>query len=252
MGFYWKDKKDQLFARRGAMPSTSEPDPWTSFAMPLREPAPVPTLFDFVRFLTSSITFVAHLSRVSVWFDGRELAKIQRERGPPRPLGLLENLRAQSSKGMMKVSGIQSAPLHIRAEVMRCIYVSGSSKPKQSRPLKPQPRSPTTGTSGGFFSSLFSSFTGTPSRTPTPAPLPTPSLTPEAIQAKDAEERKKLLQMNETSVVLTIFGADISVSVDERMRRELLRATKKNPPSKTRLELIYVSAAQTTTHLRLE
>ena len=30
MGFYWKDKKDQLFARRGTLPESSS---WTSFEM---------------------------------------------------------------------------------------------------------------------------------------------------------------------------------------------------------------------------
>ncbi len=75
--------------------------------MPLREPAPAPALFDFVRFLASSITFVAHLSDVSVWFDGRQLARIQRERGVPKSIPLRKGLKAESSKGVMKVVGVQ-------------------------------------------------------------------------------------------------------------------------------------------------
>ncbi|KAG8883551.1 hypothetical protein FRB97_006398 [Tulasnella sp. 331] len=44
MGFYWKDNKDQLFARRGALPPSNtsasvdpnpKVNPWTSFVMPL-------------------------------------------------------------------------------------------------------------------------------------------------------------------------------------------------------------------------
>ena len=90
------------------MPEGGPPDPWTSFAMPLRESAPMPIPFDFVRFLTSSITFVAHLAQVSVHLDGRVLAKIQRERGVPKTISLRSNLKHDSSKSMMRVKGIDA------------------------------------------------------------------------------------------------------------------------------------------------
>lgn len=75
--------------------------------MPLREPAACPTPFDFVRFITSSITFVAHLSDVSVWFDGHRLARITRERGAPNALGLRSGLKVDSSRGLMRVAGVE-------------------------------------------------------------------------------------------------------------------------------------------------
>jgi Protein of unknown function (DUF3684) len=50
-----------------------------------------------------------------------------------------------------------------------------------------------------------------------------------------------MLEVNETSVSLAIFGADVDVKLDKKMRNELLRSTKKNPPAKLRFELIYVS-----------
>ena len=120
MGFYWKDKKDQLFARRGAIPPTATPEPtpdkWTTFTMPLREPGPAPTPFDFIRFLASSITFMAHLSSVSVFFDGKRLALLSKERGVPRPLALQGQsmgqtkaaLKRESGRGMMRVAGVSS------------------------------------------------------------------------------------------------------------------------------------------------
>ena len=250
----------QLFARRGVIPQeTGEPDPWTTFAMPLREPTPAPTLFDFVRFLASSITFVAHLSDVSVWFDGRQLARIRRERGVPKSIPLRKGLKADSSKGLMKVIGIDVMraytafmlynemslmkmilALKIKAEIMLCVYSTGSTKPKKAVVAKPIPKAAALGVTSGFFSSIFSSFTGTPSRTPTPAIDHTPIVSREEIAAKEIEERKKLQQINETSVSLSIFAADVVVTLDDRLRRELLRATKKNPPGKMRLELIYV------------
>ena len=104
MGFYWKDKKDQLFARRGNLPESSDLDPyrqWTTFEMGLREAAPIPSAFDFVRFLTSSITFMAHLDEVTVWLDGKQLAKLMKDKGLPRELPVPSGFRHTSEAGMM-------------------------------------------------------------------------------------------------------------------------------------------------------
>ena len=38
-----------------------------------------------------------------------------------------------------------------------------------------------------------------------------------------------------------MFAANVDVRVDKKMAGELLRATKKNPPSRLRYELVYVS-----------
>jgi hypothetical protein len=70
MRFYWKNQGDQLFVRRGALPTDQIPpssdegrgNPWTTFEMDLREPQPIPSPFDFTRFLASSITFMNSLS----------------------------------------------------------------------------------------------------------------------------------------------------------------------------------------------
>jgi hypothetical protein len=55
------------------------------------------------------------------------------------------------------------------------------------------------------------------------------------------EESINLLEAVSSNIVLTIFAANVDVRVDEKMTVELLRATKKNPPSRLRYELIYVS-----------
>ncbi|KAF7792228.1 hypothetical protein EIP86_003262 [Pleurotus ostreatoroseus] len=238
MGFYWKDKKDQLFARRGNIPpeESSEPDKWTTFTMPLREPGPAPTPFDFVRFLASSITFMNHLSEVSVFFDGRRLARLHKERGVPRPLALKPTLKRETPKGTMRVSGVSVMPLSIKAEIMQWVYVSGSATKRRMLPkVVQETRKAVT---SGFFSSLFSSFAAnTPQRPSTP--IPDPKAVEAATEEEEAKEQQKLLQINETSVVLAVFAADVDVNLDDRMKRELLRATKKNAPHKMRYELIY-------------
>lgn len=100
----------QLFARRGTFPFVdgSSPDPWTSFQMTLREPAPMPSAFDFTRFVASSITFMTHLSQVSIYFDDKQLAKLTKASGVPRALEIPKHLKRSSTKNMMTATGIKS------------------------------------------------------------------------------------------------------------------------------------------------
>ena len=125
MGFYWKGGKDQvriigdsclgmtrlmyckLFARRGDLPNQTS-DPWTTFEMDLREPAPIPAAFDFTRFLVSSITFMAHLRDVSVYFDGKRLAHFTKDAGIPKQLALPPGLTPISPMGFMCINGLKS------------------------------------------------------------------------------------------------------------------------------------------------
>ncbi|KAI0037007.1 hypothetical protein K488DRAFT_75577 [Vararia minispora EC-137] len=226
MGFYWKDKKDQLFARRGSLPAQegAHPDPWTTFQMILREPAPIPPAFDFTRFLVSSMTFMAHLSEVSVYFDDRRLVRITKDGGKPKDIPEIEGLKPTSPKGIMTVKSIQTTPIDIQADVVRWVYEVGSEKPQQNKAVKSTAQQ---SSSGGFFSSLFSSFgSSTPQRVLTPQlPLPTPEA--------------DLMEVSSSSVRLTIFSANVEVKLDKKLSTELLRSTKKNPPSKLKYELIY-------------
>ena len=124
MVFYWKDKKDQvrvvlplvvggstrltlrkLFARRGHLVDETD-DPWTTFEMDLREPAPIPTTFDFIRFLVSSITFMAHLREVSVYFDDKRLAHLTKDAGIPKELALPPGLTPTSPMKFMHIKGL--------------------------------------------------------------------------------------------------------------------------------------------------
>ena len=128
MNFYWKDKRDQvshlrilypnliptglpqLFARRGTVPTPVDGvvDPWTTFQMTLREPGPIPPAFDFTRFLVSSITFMAHLSEVSVYFDDKRLVRLSKDGGVPKEVPMLKGLKSTSPGDMMSVKSIQT------------------------------------------------------------------------------------------------------------------------------------------------
>lgn len=230
MNFYWKDKKDQLYARRGNVPAPPDgtDDPWTTFQMTLREPGPIPPAFDFTRFLVSSITFMAHLSEVSVYFDDKRLVRLSKDGGVPRAVPMLKGLKNASPDGMMTVRSVQTIPLHIEAEVARWVYTVGSENPwatSRTDTLKVVSHQ-----ASGFFSSLFSGFGGGGSSTPRRSPTPAPAVPKEPIN---------LLEAPLSSVVLTIFAAEVDVRLDKKMTAELLRSTKKNPPSRLRYELIY-------------
>ena len=97
----------KLFARRGNLPNKTN-DPWTTFEMDLREPAPIPAAFDLTRFLVSSITFMAHLREVSVYFDDKLLVHLTKDAGIPKPLTLPRHLKTTSAMGFMNVRGLKS------------------------------------------------------------------------------------------------------------------------------------------------
>ncbi|KAF8581823.1 hypothetical protein K439DRAFT_1513339 [Ramaria rubella] len=234
MGFYWKDKKDQLFARRGTLPESDHADPfrqWTTFEMGLREAASMPSAFDFIRFLTSSITFMAHLEDVTVWFDGTRFAKLTKDKGVPKELPVPGGLRRRSDGGVMTMKTVKTTSLNISAEVLRLVYTGGSEKKLPPRPLS-EHRLSKAPTNTGFFSSLLSSLSGSVGSTPIIARTPPPPSPPAAVIL---DPMAPIM----SHVVLSVFGGEVDVTLSTKMTSELHRSTKKNPPKKLRLELIY-------------
>jgi hypothetical protein len=108
---------------------------------------------------------------------------------------------------------------------MKWVYRSGSEKSRTTASAKP---AKIIG-QGSFFSSLFSSLSGgtTPQRTNVALPS-------DPATVSDPRE------INQTSVSLTIFSADIGVKLEKKVATELYRSTKKNPPTNMKIELIYV------------
>ena len=121
---------------------------------------------------------------------------------------------------------------------MQWVYAAGSSTKRRVLPDVTKEARKTI--ASGFFSGFSSFFGGgAPQRQPSPIPEGRPAA--QSAAADENEEIRKLMQVNATSVVLAVFSADVDVVLDERMKRELLRATKKNAPHKMKYELIYVS-----------
>jgi len=97
----------ELVARSGDLPSQTN-DPWTTFEMDLREPAPIPPVLDFTRFLVSSITFMAHLHEVSIYFNNKRLVHLVKNTGTPKQLTVPRGLRPTSPVGFMNVKGLKA------------------------------------------------------------------------------------------------------------------------------------------------
>lgn len=104
---------------------------------------------------------------------------------------------------------------------MKWVYSAGTEKPNPApvnEQIKPK---------AGFFS-LFGFGGSTPQRTPSPLP-PQPIIS-------EAE----YLKVDQSSVVLRIFTAEVDVKLSQKISAELHRSTKKNPPRALKYELIYV------------
>ncbi|KDQ10617.1 hypothetical protein BOTBODRAFT_68536 [Botryobasidium botryosum FD-172 SS1] len=130
MAFHWV--KDQLFVRRGALPSgTSGLKPgnyWTKFKMALRNPASLPGHpMEIARFLSTSLTFMAQLEEVSVYFDGHCLTRVTKEIGVLKELGLPRDLRGVSPEGMMTIAKVKSIGIRMKAEIMRLLHTGEPS-----------------------------------------------------------------------------------------------------------------------------
>lgn len=109
---------------------------------------------------------------------------------------------------------------------MQCVFTSGTDVPR-ARTIS---KSPKPSENSGFFSSLFSSFSGIA----TPQPVVTQV-------SKVVNEASDPMKTRELGITLSIFSADINVRLDKKITTELYRSTKKTPPSKMKYELIYVS-----------
>ncbi|KIY52910.1 hypothetical protein FISHEDRAFT_63575 [Fistulina hepatica ATCC 64428] len=228
MGFHWD--KDQLLVRRGYLKDNQ--DEWTSFEMPLREPAPIPTAFDFARFLTSSITFMRNLCEVSVYLDRWCLVKLQKTPGPSKQLSVPQFMERWGPSKIMKIAGMREMPMDIRADILQLVYSSGTEKP----PPPPVARKQTKpASSRGFFSSLLSAITNSDTSAKETSPSSLPPSPPKPIDP---------LTVHTTGVSLSIYSVDIDTKLSAKLKNELHRSTKKNPPAKLQYDLIYTAKAE--------
>ena len=108
--------------------------------------------------------------------------------------------------------------LYITAEVMDSVYSTGMGKPKQTPKIEPE----------AVFFSLSGLGEGIPQQVSPPPPT------------QPIIDEAGCLRVAQFSVVLTIFTAEVEVSLDQKLSAELHRSMRKSPPRTLKYELIYV------------
>lgn len=232
MGFFWKD--DSLFTRRAKSPNAElspNGQPWTTFHMPLREPAPFSDSFlDLSRFLATSLTFTSNVRRLALYFDDRPLCRLHKVLEPAKTLVMPSHLNATSPRKMLKVQSMDTTAMRLDVEAMKLV-TDLAEKPKPALVNLASAFSKTGG--GGLASMLQSAFGRSKEKEPkviTPA-TPSPAV-------DTASKAASALTTTSATVHVRIATATTGVSVDRAFEREIERSTKKPPPKVTKLQVI--------------
>ena len=127
----------QLYSCKTKLTSEGESPRGTTIKIPLHEPGVVPDKIDFMRFLATSITFMAHLETVEVFLDRDCLGCINKTTGHTEVVDSPISLPHSSPSGMMAVHQLQRhRRYYLNCEMHNLTLVLGQdsrSKPK-SRP----------------------------------------------------------------------------------------------------------------------
>ncbi|KAI9455535.1 hypothetical protein HD554DRAFT_273220 [Boletus coccyginus] len=179
--------------------SPQTPSPWTIIVIPLREPSPMPEAIDLMRFLAASITFMVHLGGVAVFLDENCIGRIEKTTGLAEIIDF--PIAFNHSKAMV-VDRLQRHRFTIKAEASPSIDEPSSTEVPSFRGQSPASQSP-------------------------PPQLGTTSGDPTGLCTAKAE------------LGLTVFSADVDVKVNEKLSKELIRCTGKEPPPRLTYSLVY-------------
>ena len=127
----------QLYSRKTRLASKGELSRGTTIKIPLHEPGVIPEKIDFMRFLATSITFMARLETVEVFLDRDCLGSIKKIPGCTETVPPPISLPHSSPSEMMTVHQLQChRRYHLSCEIHNLTLVldqNSRSKPR-SRP----------------------------------------------------------------------------------------------------------------------
>ncbi|TFK32675.1 hypothetical protein BDQ12DRAFT_739250 [Crucibulum laeve] len=213
--FRWE--KDNMRARK--IDDTAEPSEWTTFDVILKDKVPFAKMFEFMRFLSSSIVFMSHLSTVTVYFDDIQLASIIRNIGSRTTVALPPGLKCTAPAHLMELRNVKSASISIEAKVLSRVYESWSHDSDSSgKSSITKPKS----TVDALFSEDRDGYE-------------------EKLESNEWNARRKRVGNEYTeNVQLRVFTADVEVIADEAFADELKSRIKKRPPKELSYDLIFV------------
>lgn len=183
---------------------------------------------DFSRFLTSCLGFTSNLRTISLYFDSHLLFRVHKTLAPSRAIALKSNLSSSSPLKILKLTGVEEAPIQLKAEVSRWM-VQYATKPKPPPPTLASAAASTT----SFASKMLAAFS---SRTSSNSPSSTPTISsPPPIEKKVHSP----LSFLTVTLFLRTVAATLKVSPSSHFSQEMMRATKKALPSVTKYSLIW-------------
>ncbi|KAJ1020756.1 hypothetical protein NDA16_004147 [Ustilago loliicola] len=246
MGFFWKG--DALFTKRANNADrykSPSGNPWTTFFMALREPAPFPdSPMALAKFLATSLTFTTKIKSIALYWDDHLLCKLDKKLALPKSMTMPAHLNAYSPNRIMRVRDLESTAVQIDVQALQLVIdAAEKDKPK----LKQSLASALGKTAGGGLTSMLQSAFGFASSSAKDKERERErelQRRREAEAAQAAEKRKldataAALTSVSASIHLRIATANVSVSADKAFEREIERSTKKPPPKVTAFHLIF-------------
>lgn len=219
--FHWRGGGDQLFVKEGKNPNmqtdvTEEGKPWTTFEIGLREPAPMPDVLPFCRFLANALAFTNSLRTISLYINDHCLCTLTKKLAPTRTVPSIPGLQMFSPSKIMTIKSVDVLPVQIDCKVMQWATYSPAPIAKaMSAPMN-------------FTAKLFASFNTSSS-----------SSQPQ-VQAAPIDKATVL----SASLFLRMVSANVAVSIPSTLGKELERATKNPPPRNTLVQMLYSSKSE--------
>ncbi|KAH8916083.1 hypothetical protein BT69DRAFT_1356002 [Atractiella rhizophila] len=233
MLFYYPPGKDQLYVRRAQLPadaveysSHDSTRPLTMVEMAMREHLSIPNPEDFTRFLATAITFAAHLKTLTCYLDKWKLCEISKKLDIPKPIPIPRTLRADV--GFMKVDQVKQTGVEVNVEFLKWVLQVGASSKISAK--KEKDTLSTSLLKDGLSSKMLrSAFFG---RSAKPPPTPVAPAPPKEATNEPATSK----------MFFKVVSASVAVTVSSQFDKEINRATKKSPPKRTELNIVYFNA----------
>lgn len=208
LAFFWEG--DQLYARPGPVDRKKMGgSEWTSIFLRLREPLTIANLDEFANFLCKSLLFTESTETVRVLLDNGVLFKCSKKRSAPAPIPVAPSrlLLSCSSKpsGLFTLQGIQSQAVQLNLDKR---YVSEASS-----------RRSTTSLLSGLWNMA--------------------KQLAKSKQLRLDEERMRAPGL--FSLFLHIIIGDVKVTTKQSFVTAMERITKKSPPTRLQVLLLYSS-----------